>query len=303
MCACTHTRTQFFLNCPVYNLSVVFSDPDLQFQYAHPIKIHLHVNNADSTKGTLPSVEKCCPCHEETLCSLALKSSSGALFSNKTIPLPPTPPVSWHHLIVPVLFTPQAAANLDSNGLEKLRVSEGQLHHFLDLSQLFAAASNVVIANLIQSLLLFLRNIRRTHTSPTSDERTWTVMQGYASEMNHQSEVYSATAAPWNINCIRLCTKNKCMIHTPVSQWWLSLWWLKSKDIKIIRHTANQAMIQYKWWPYSVVMASLQGTILSCRHTDTGKRLTRTPAPNVSKRTFYASRMLVHIHVHIVNSN
>ena len=207
----------------------------------------------------------------------------------------PNTPVSWHHLSIPIVFTPQAAANLDSNGLEKLRVSEGQLHHFLDLSQLFAAASNVIIANLIQSLLLFLQNIRMTHTSPTSDEHKWTFMQGYASEINHQSEVYLATAAPWNINCIRLCTKNKCMIHTTVSQWWLSLWWLKSKDIKIIRHTANQPMIKYKWWLYSVVMASLQGTILSCRHIDTGKRLTRTPAPNVSKRTFYASR--------IVNSN
>ena len=62
---------------------------------------------------------------------------------------PPAPPTSF--------TLPVPAANLDSNGLEQLRVSEGQFHHLLDLSQLFAAAANIVIANLIQSLLLFLQ--------------------------------------------------------------------------------------------------------------------------------------------------
>ena len=46
---------------------------------------HLHVNHVDCLKGTLPSVKKRCPCCKESLCSLALKSSAGALFGNKVI--------------------------------------------------------------------------------------------------------------------------------------------------------------------------------------------------------------------------
>ena len=72
-------------NCSVYNLSVVFWCTDMQFWYVHPVNIPLYVDHADCVKGTLPSVEKGSPRREDTLCSLALKSSAGALFDNAAI--------------------------------------------------------------------------------------------------------------------------------------------------------------------------------------------------------------------------
>ena len=65
-------------NCSVYNLSVVFWCTDMQFWYVHPVNIPLYVDHADCVKGTLPSVEKGSPRREDTLCSLALKSSASA---------------------------------------------------------------------------------------------------------------------------------------------------------------------------------------------------------------------------------
>ena len=49
------------------------------------MKIRLHVDHADSIKGTLLSVEKKLPRREETLFSFALKCSAGAIFGNKAI--------------------------------------------------------------------------------------------------------------------------------------------------------------------------------------------------------------------------
>ena len=46
--------------------------------------------------------------------------------------------------------------DLDTYGLEELRMAQRQFHHLLDLSQLLTTSSNVVVANLIQCLLLFL---------------------------------------------------------------------------------------------------------------------------------------------------
>ena len=39
---------------------------------------------------------------------------------------------------------------LHSYGLEESRMSEGKFHHLFDLSQLLPAATNVIIAHLIQ---------------------------------------------------------------------------------------------------------------------------------------------------------
>ena len=72
--------------CTVYNLLVLFLYPDLQFWCVHCIKLHLHVDHAYHIKGTLiTQCGKSCPHCEETLCSFTLKSSAGALFSNKNI--------------------------------------------------------------------------------------------------------------------------------------------------------------------------------------------------------------------------
>lgn len=45
---------------------------------------------------------------------------------------------------------------LDTNRLEELRVTQGKLHHFADLSHLLAAATNVVVTNLVEVVLFFV---------------------------------------------------------------------------------------------------------------------------------------------------
>lgn len=51
-------------------------------------------------------------------------------------------------------------AHLDTDGLEQCWVSQGQLHHLLNLGQLLPHTPNVIIANLIQRLLLILNTER-----------------------------------------------------------------------------------------------------------------------------------------------
>lgn len=51
---------------------------------------------------------------------------------------------------------------LYSNGLKELWVSEGEFHHFFDLSQLFAAAADIIVSHLIQSLFFLL--LKQDHT-------------------------------------------------------------------------------------------------------------------------------------------
>ena len=48
-------------------------------------------------------------------------------------------------------------AHLDSYGLKQCRVSEGQLHHLLNLRQLLPYSANIIVADLVQGLLLILR--------------------------------------------------------------------------------------------------------------------------------------------------
>lgn len=45
---------------------------------------------------------------------------------------------------------------LHSNGFEKARVSERKLHHLFNLSQLFPTAPDVIVPDVIQTLLLIL---------------------------------------------------------------------------------------------------------------------------------------------------
>lgn len=54
-----------------------------------------------------------------------------------------------------------AARRFHAYGLEERRVAQRELHHFLDLGQLFAAAAYVVVADRVEDLffLLFLRRI------------------------------------------------------------------------------------------------------------------------------------------------
>lgn len=55
------------------------------------------------------------------------------------------------------LTTKVFSSHLHANGLEEGRVSEGELNHLFDLSQLLTDSTNVIIANLIQRLLLILQ--------------------------------------------------------------------------------------------------------------------------------------------------
>lgn len=55
---------------------------------------------------------------------------------------------------------------LDPNGLEELWVSEGEFHHFFDLRQLFAAAADIIVSHLIQSLFFLLLKQDDTLTQP-----------------------------------------------------------------------------------------------------------------------------------------
>ena len=45
---------------------------------------------------------------------------------------------------------------LDADSLEELRVAQRELDHLLDLRELLAAATDIVVANLVELLLLFL---------------------------------------------------------------------------------------------------------------------------------------------------
>lgn len=49
-----------------------------------------------------------------------------------------------------------SVGNLDSYGLEKRRVSEGEFHHLFDLSELLPTAADVVVADVVEALLLVL---------------------------------------------------------------------------------------------------------------------------------------------------
>lgn len=46
--------------------------------------------------------------------------------------------------------------HLDSDSLEEAGVSERKLHHLFDLGQLLPTATDVVVANVIEALLLVL---------------------------------------------------------------------------------------------------------------------------------------------------
>lgn len=50
--------------------------------------------------------------------------------------------------------------HLNSYSLEKTRVPERKLHHLFDLGQLLSTASDIVIANVIKTLLLILSHLR-----------------------------------------------------------------------------------------------------------------------------------------------
>lgn len=55
----------------------------------------------------------------------------------------------WHRVCLRVL-------HLNSYGLEQSRMSERKLHHLFDLSQLLPTASNVIITNVVKTLLFIL---------------------------------------------------------------------------------------------------------------------------------------------------
>ena len=52
---------------------------------------------------------------------------------------------------------------LDADGLEELRVAQRELDHFLDLRELLAATTDVVVAHLVELLLLFLEAHQLEH--------------------------------------------------------------------------------------------------------------------------------------------
>lgn len=58
-------------------------------------------------------------------------------------------------------FGAREEPHLHPNGLEESRVSKWELHHFLDLSQLLSAASDVIIAHFVQRFLFILAAINR----------------------------------------------------------------------------------------------------------------------------------------------
>merc|ERR1719481_1673495 len=59
---------------------------------------------------------------------------------------------------------------LDTNSFEEARMSEGKLHHFLDLRQLLSASSDVVITNGVQGILFIFPSDR---FSLTMNDSIW----------------------------------------------------------------------------------------------------------------------------------
>lgn len=86
--------------------------------------------------------------------------------------------------LLPRWFSP----HLHANGLEEGRVSEGELHHLFDLSQLLTDSSNVIIAHLIQRLLLILQTTK-TH----KHDRVPAADTSFQNELKIQSVCHSAS--------------------------------------------------------------------------------------------------------------
>lgn len=58
--------------------------------------------------------------------------------------------------MMPLVFNRRRVTHLHTDGLKESRVTQGQFHHLLNLSQLLPHAPNVIIANFIQGLFLIL---------------------------------------------------------------------------------------------------------------------------------------------------
>lgn len=56
----------------------------------------------------------------------------------------------------PIFYIP--SQYLDSNGFEKLWMSQWEFHHLFDLGQLFSATTNIIIPHFVQLLFFFLKN-------------------------------------------------------------------------------------------------------------------------------------------------
>lgn len=76
--------------------------------------------------------------------------------------------------------------HLHTNGLEEGRVSEGELNHLFDLSQLLADSSDVIIADFIQRLLLILQT---TKTQTRSSSSSIYIAIAYYSKLNRKYSV------------------------------------------------------------------------------------------------------------------
>lgn len=61
-----------------------------------------------------------------------------------------------NNMEIAIFLALHCSTYLHSNCFEERWVSQWQLHHLFDLSQLFTAAPNVIIANIIEALLFIL---------------------------------------------------------------------------------------------------------------------------------------------------